>query len=51
MSGYASRDIAERGLLASESPFLQKPFSPERLAARVRELLDSEARRRKPTGG
>ncbi len=51
MSGYASRDVADRGLLASESPFLQKPFSPERLARRVRELLDSAAQRGKPTGG
>jgi DNA-binding response OmpR family regulator len=36
MSGYPGQDVADRGLLDPTASFLQKPFSPEELAQRVR---------------
>ena len=41
MSGYTDDDVVRRGLLDPSVPFLQKPFSPETLAARVRELVSN----------
>ena len=40
MSGYTGEDVIQRGLLDRDAPFEQKPFSPESLAAKVREMLD-----------
>lgn len=40
MSGYADSVIAEHGVLEPGTPFLQKPFSLEELASKVRETLD-----------
>jgi DNA-binding NtrC family response regulator len=40
MSGYAEGDKLQPGLRNSPYPFLQKPFSPESLAVRIREALD-----------
>jgi FixJ family two-component response regulator len=40
VSGYTDNIIAERGMLAPGTAFLQKPFSPRHLAAKVREVLD-----------
>ena len=45
MSGY-SGGVLEQQL--GGAPYLQKPFSPEELASRVREVLDAEARARRP---
>ena len=39
MSGYAESVIAHRGVLDSEFEFIQKPFSSDVLAAKVRQLL------------
>ena len=41
MSGYTGDDVIQRGLLDPEAPFQQKPFTPEGLARKVREMLDS----------
>jgi two-component system cell cycle sensor histidine kinase/response regulator CckA len=41
MSGYTGEDVIQRGLLDPDAPFQQKPFSPEALAKKVREMLDS----------
>lgn len=43
VSGYTDDDILRRGLVEAGYPFLQKPFSPERLVAKVRELMDGRA--------
>jgi PAS domain S-box-containing protein len=43
MSGYADDVINQRGGLAEDAAFLPKPFSPEVLARRVREVLDGAA--------
>jgi CheY-like chemotaxis protein len=40
VSGYTDNIIAERGMLAPGTAFLQKPFSPRHLAGKVREVLD-----------
>jgi two-component system cell cycle sensor histidine kinase/response regulator CckA len=40
VSGHANYEVARRGLLYPGRPFLQKPFDPEALALKVRELLD-----------
>ena len=39
MSGYGTNDIARHGVMAHEVPFLQKPFTPERLANTISEVL------------
>ncbi len=42
MSGYTGSDVVRRGLNQRGVPFLQKPFSPLSLTARLRELLDAQ---------
>ncbi len=45
MSGYAATSVEQRLLLDDSVPFIQKPFTPDMLARRVREVLDEAARR------
>jgi two-component system, cell cycle sensor histidine kinase and response regulator CckA len=40
MSGYPGLEVVERGLIARDAPFIEKPFTPEGLASAVRRLLD-----------
>ena len=40
VSGHADDEVARRGLLDPGKPFLQKPFDPDEIAVKVRELLD-----------
>ena len=42
MSGYTSNVIMHRGILESDVHFLQKPFSVESLANKVRKVLDGD---------
>jgi len=42
MSGYTDDAVVENGFRQPGSVFLQKPFSPNVLKAKVRELLDSD---------
>jgi CheY-like chemotaxis protein len=41
LSGYAGRAVTEQGGLDPSAPFLQKPFSPEDLLKKTREVLAS----------
>ena len=41
MSGYTEDEIVRRGVRDSRSEFLQKPFSPDALAEKVRQVLDA----------
>ncbi|MBF0544601.1 MAG: PAS domain S-box protein [Candidatus Riflebacteria bacterium] len=42
ISGYPADTITSHGVIADGCNFLQKPFLPEKLNGRVREVLDSE---------
>lgn len=41
MSGYTADTIIHHGVLEADIAFLQKPFTPNRLASKVREVLDA----------
>jgi CheY-like chemotaxis protein len=43
MSGYTSVGILQEGLLESDVEFIQKPFTSETLARRIREVIDSKS--------
>jgi CheY-like chemotaxis protein len=42
MSGYTDRGIVSNGVLDGSVPFIQKPFTSEQLARKVRSVLDDE---------
>jgi PAS domain S-box-containing protein len=41
MSGYSDRSVVSHALLGAGTAFIEKPVTPERLARRVREVLDA----------
>jgi len=43
MSGYPGDAVVQHGTLPSGSAFLQKPFSPDGLARKVRDVLDAHS--------
>jgi CheY-like chemotaxis protein len=42
MSGYTDETIEGHGILEPGNPFLPKPFTPDRLVEKVREVLDAD---------
>ena len=42
MSGYTDNAILHKGILNPETQFIQKPFTPEAIARKVREVLDAK---------
>jgi two-component system cell cycle sensor histidine kinase/response regulator CckA len=42
MSGYADECMLQEGLMEPNTAYIQKPFTPDGLAGKVRELLDGE---------
>jgi FixJ family two-component response regulator len=41
MSGYTDSPIVQQDVLDAGTNFIQKPFPPEALAKKVREVLDA----------
>jgi two-component system cell cycle sensor histidine kinase/response regulator CckA len=41
MSGYTDDSVIRHGVGENGTPFLQKPFTPESMARRPRDVLDS----------
>jgi hypothetical protein len=41
MSGYSTEAIADQGILPGDSTYLQKPFTLQALAEKLREVLGS----------
>jgi two-component SAPR family response regulator len=41
VSGHAESTVLPAGLIDVDAAFLPKPFTPERLARKVREVLDA----------
>ncbi len=44
MSGYTDDMVMKRGIRSAQTDFLQKPFTPEQLVRRIREVLDAPER-------
>jgi signal transduction histidine kinase/CheY-like chemotaxis protein len=44
VSGYAADAVVTQGILHSDAAFLQKPFSPDALAQKARQVLDGRRR-------
>ncbi len=40
MSGYTDDAVVRHGVLAPSAAFIQKPFGPESLLARIREVME-----------
>jgi hypothetical protein len=49
MSGYPGIEVFDRGLIARDAPFIEKPFTADDLVSSIRGLLQqSEMPRRVP---
>jgi len=46
MSGYTDNAVVRRGVISKDVDFLEKPFTPDVLAEKVRQVLDEKERRK-----
>ena len=44
MSGYTDDAIVHHGVLDADTPFIRKPFAPDALALKVRNVLDGQGK-------
>jgi two-component system cell cycle sensor histidine kinase/response regulator CckA len=51
MSGYPEEEVHGSGQLEEGRPFIQKPFTPQDLARKVRQMLDETAATSSSAGG
>jgi two-component system, cell cycle sensor histidine kinase and response regulator CckA len=51
MSGFPEEDVQGSGQLEEGRPFIQKPFTPQDLARKVRQMLDETAATSSSAGG
>ena len=49
MSAYTEDDAISIGVLSPGTTFIEKPFSPDELAAKVRDVLNGDQRQPQPT--
>ena len=40
-SGYTDDAVVRHGVIEADTNFIQKPFSPDKLAEKIREILDN----------
>jgi len=51
MSGYTDAGVAQQGLIEGGTAFLSKPFTPDALARKLREVLDAPGNPDAPAAG
>jgi hypothetical protein len=50
MTGYTANAVVHRGVLEPGTHLVQKPFTPESLAEKVRQVLDADSTPPPPDG-
>jgi CheY-like chemotaxis protein len=51
MSGYTDNALSQAGMADQGIAYLQKPFTPDQLATKVREIIGAKSRPAEPSKG